>query len=486
MTSTTQLTLQFIIEAISGQRPEGATPIRDAVIDSRQAAPGSLFVALPGENSDGHQWVSRAFEAGALAALIDQPVSTEAAEIDLRPGAVVPGSLPEGPICLRVENALLALQKAAMAWYTAWIALPGRRTVGITGSVGKTTCKEAIAALLGQQYRSYRNAGSFNNEIGLPLSVLQIQPEHERAVLEMGFYVPGEIELLCRIAPPQIGVVTVIHPVHLERAGSIDTIIRGKAELLEHLPADGIAILNADDPRVMQMAQWNRGRLFTYGRGEGVDLRAEDIAGLGLEGIRLSLCHAGHREPVHSPLLGRHSAVTVLAAAAVGLNDGMSWEAIRVGLETPYAPPRLVPKTAPGGFLILDDTYNASPGAVIAALDLLADVRAVQRVAILGDMLELGSFEAEGHASVGQHAAGIAHHLITLGPRAEMIAAAAESAGLAPARITVCSSVEGAVARCLDLVRGAGDVVLVKGSRAVGMERVVAGLMDHRPGDWSI
>ncbi len=485
------LTLEFLIQSLTGQHIPGSTPITDATIDSREATPGVLFIALPGENTDGHRWVGSAFENGAAAALIDHPVEVDAPIIslcdhcNLPPGALRPAdldALPPGPVCLLVPGTLLALQEAARQWYQHWISLPGRRAIGITGSVGKTTNKEAVAALWAERYATYRNSGSYNNEIGLPLSVLQIRPDHERAVLEMGFYVRGEIALLCRIAPPQLGLVTNVQPVHLERAKSIEAIIRGKAELLEHLPPDGVAILNLDDPNVMQMTEWNAGQVFTYGLTPAADLYADHIEGLGVAGVRLTLHHNGEAHHIHTPMLGRHSVYTALAAAAVGLNDGMTWAEITHGLEKPHGQVRLVPGQHRSGALILDDTYNASPGAVIAALDLLADVEADLRVAVLGDMLELGSHEEDGHRAVGAHAAQAADVLITLGERAHMIAEEAQTHGLPADRVTVCESVEQAAAAAERWLTGPRAAVLVKGSHAVGMARVVARLIGEEAG----
>lgn len=484
------LTLEFLIHALIGQHVPGSTAITDATIDSREATAGALFVALPGDHSDGHDWVGAAFANGAIAALIDRPVEVDAPVISLcdhcglPPGAIYPAdldTLPPGPVCLLVPDTLLALQEAARQWYRHWVSLPGRRAIGITGSVGKTTNKEAVAALWSERYDTYRNSGSYNNEIGLPLSVLQIRPEDERAVLEMGFYVRGEIALLCSIAPPELALVTNVQPVHLERAKTVETIIRGKAELLEHLPADGVAILNLDDPNVMKMTAWNKGRVFSYGLTSTADLHADAVEGLGLDGVRLTLHHDGESHKIHTPMLGRHSVYTALAAAAVGLNDGMTWDEITRGLEKPHGQVRLVPGQHRSGALILDDTYNASPGAVIAALDLLADVDADLRVAVLGDMLELGSYEEDGHRAVGAHAAQTADVLITLGERARMIAEEAESNGLPTNHITICESVEEAAAVAQATLTGPRVAALVKGSHAVGMERVVAKLIDGGP-----
>ncbi|MBG0787698.1 MAG: hypothetical protein H0S79_21625, partial [Anaerolineaceae bacterium] len=221
--------------------------LNSVVIDSREARSGSFFIALPGENVNGHDYVQAAFDKGAVLALVDQDMGAAFNVLDLRPGQALPEAKEiTFPLCLQVEDALSALQKVAAYWRSVHDV----RVIGITGSVGKTSTKELIASLLSQQYNVLKNAGNRNNEIGLPLTLLELGPEHDYAVLEMGFYVPGEIRLLCEIAQPQVGVVTNIGTVHAERAGSQEIIAKGKAELVESLPPapKGVAVLNSDDP----------------------------------------------------------------------------------------------------------------------------------------------------------------------------------------------------------------------------------------------
>ncbi|MBN1431109.1 MAG: UDP-N-acetylmuramoyl-tripeptide--D-alanyl-D-alanine ligase [Anaerolineae bacterium] len=481
------LTLEFLIEALTppsapppmhgGGSGRGSRPITDVVIDSRRAGPGALFVALPGEQADGHQYVAQALEKGAVAAVIDQNIEVSCPVIDLTTaGARTIVSL-QTPLCLKVASALPALQEAARRWHRHWAGLPGRRTIGITGSVGKSTTKEVIADVLAKHFSTLRNEGSYNNEIGLPMTALKLRSDHERAVLEMGFYVPGEIDLLTGIAPPQVGVVTLIAPVHLERAGSIDTIIRGKAELLQALPADGTAILNLDDDNVMAMATFTQARVLTYGLSPKADVWADQIEGLGLDGARCVLHHEGESRPVHLKMLGRHSVYTALAAAATGLVEGMSWEEIVDGLESTAGKLRLVAVPGLRGSTILDDTYNASPPSMIAALDLLADVPDERRIAVLGDMLELGEYEEEGHRRVGQRAAAVADVLVTVGERGRIIAREARHNGMSPSRVHIASTAQEAIEFLQSIIRP-GNAVLVKGSRAVKMEQIVAALRE--------
>jgi UDP-N-acetylmuramoyl-tripeptide--D-alanyl-D-alanine ligase len=468
------LTLGTVVEALTGRSfPFLGQVVTDGAIDSRLAIPGSLFVALPGERTDGHDYVGAAFERGALAALVDRDLAGPWTTLDLRtPPVEAQARAVRPPVCLRVSGTLAALQTVAGHWRSRLDV----RVIGITGSVGKSSSKELTAEVLESRYRTLRNPGNLNNEIGLPLSMLRLTEMHQRAVLEMGFYVPGEIALLCRLARPEVGVVTNISPVHMERAGSIQAIVDGKAELVENLPPapDGVAILNADDERVLGMAARTQARVFTYGFASGADLRASDDEGLGLEGIRFTMHHAGESFRVHVPLLGRHSVHTALRAAAVAVVEGMPWDVILDALRNTQSQLRLVAVQGPHGALLLDDTYNAAPSSVIAALNLLAELEG-RRIAVLGDMLELGDFEERGHRMVGARAAEVAAELVAVGERARWIADEAARSGLSASRISAVADSTAAT----ELLRariGSGDVVLVKGSRGMHMDAIIAGL----------
>lgn len=476
-----ELTVEFFIKALTHQPLPDNLPVDGVVIDSREARPRTVFAALPGESTDGHDYVADALERGALAAIVDRDVDVPYPVIDVRTEATWRSMpLPRPPFVLRTSSVLVALQKAARQWAHTWLDLPGRRIVGITGSVGKTTTKELAAQVLATRFPTLRSEKSYNNEIGLPLSVLQLREEHRRAVLEMSMYVPGEIKLLTEIAPPQVGVVTLIAPVHAERAGSLEAIIEAKTELVRALPPapEGIAILNHDDENVMTMASQTRAEVVTYGLTSRADLWAEDIEGLGLEGIRFWLCggrrFGGQRYAVKLPMLGRHSVQTALRAAAVGLVEGLHWEEVSAGLQESQRQLRLIAVEGPGGSIVLDDTYNASPPSTIAALNLLNDLVEGRRIAVLGDMLELGAYEEEGHRDVGIRAAEVADLLVTVGERGQIIADEAQRRRGRHARpqIQVFEQADAAAEFLLGEVR-AGDTVLVKGSRAVGMERIV-------------
>ena len=468
------LTLADVLEALTHTRPATAdTVITEAAIDSRQVIPGALFVALPGEHRDGHSYVGEAFRRGASFAIIQHPLPEEVRILDLRAGFHVEAlSGLEVPFCLYVKDSLTALQQIARYWRRKF----DLRVVGITGSVGKSTTKEVIAEVLGTRYRTLKSPGNLNNEIGLPLTLLRLGAGYERAVLEMGFYVPGEIAFLCDMALPEIGVVTNIGTVHAERAGSQEAIARGKAELVQALPPapQGVAVLNYDDPLVRPMAEKTRARVFYYGMDPAAELWADEVEGLGLDGIRFHLHY--HQEALHVriPLIGQHSVHTALRAAAVGLVDGLTWQEILDGLRHGHTQLRLVAARSETGALLLDDTYNASPESMLAALNLLAGLEG-HKIAVLGDMLELGPYERQGHELVGVRAAEMVDRLVTVGERAHMIAASARQAGLSPSAIVEFGNTEEA----LDHLRqtlGAADIVLVKGSRGIRMDRIVAAL----------
>lgn len=463
-----------VIEGLSGMRPGWASEeVRGGVIDSRQAYPGSLFIALPGEKLDGHDFVHQAFQKGSIVALVQRSPGEGFPIIDLRGGAA--SGLDQAvktPFCLLVEDSLAGMQKVAGFWRSKCSV----KVIGITGSVGKSSTKELTAEVLSQRFKTLKNRGSLNNEIGLPLTLLSLEEDHERAVLEMGFYVPGEIEFLCNLAHPEIGVVTNIGTVHAERAGTQADIARGKSELVQCLPPapKGVAILNFDDLRVRQMADLTPARVFFYGLDSQADLWADHIEGLGLNGIRFRLHYRNEILHLRIPLIGRHSVHNALCAAAVGLMDGLTWQEIVAGLRSEGAQLRLVTVRTPAGALILDDSYNASPESNLAALNLIGELQG-RRIAVLGDMLELGQYEEQGHAMVGTRAAEVVDQLVTVGEKARLIAAAARSAGLPAGAIVELDDISQVIENLKDRL-DSDDVVLVKGSHGMHMERIVAAL----------
>ncbi|MFL5726973.1 MAG: UDP-N-acetylmuramoyl-tripeptide--D-alanyl-D-alanine ligase, partial [Chloroflexota bacterium] len=429
-------------------------PVLGAAVDSRVVERGNLFVALPGEHVDGHDFVGAALAAGAAAVLVARPVDA----------AVLAGA---DATVIVVPDPLGALQAIAAAWRLRFDPL----VVGITGSIAKTSTKEAVAAVLGAAMPTLRNEGNQNNEIGLPLTVLRLRSEHRAAVLEMGMYVGGEIADLARIGRPEIGVVTAVHAVHLSRIGTIDAVERAKGELIEALPDDGVAILNADDERVRRMASRTRARTMTYGFADDADVRAARVESRGTAGMTFELVTSSGRTLVSIPTLGRLAVHNGLAAAAVGVAAGLPLDAIAAALARGWSAPHRGQLVAAGGVTIVDDTYNASPGSVIAALELLSGLPG-RRIAVLGEMLELGDDHDAGHRRVGAAAAGIVDRLIAIGAGGERIAAGAREAGLDPAAIDVVPDRDAARNRLIDLVEP-GDVVLAKASRGIGLDVLV-------------
>jgi UDP-N-acetylmuramoyl-tripeptide--D-alanyl-D-alanine ligase len=466
-----QLTLADLIEGLMGGRPGGLEMPVCPILDSRKAGNTSVFFAFQGENVDGHDYVADAFARGAVAAVIEHAVDVEAPVIDVSNGAQ-PAMLAT-PLLIRVDNVLKALQEAATFWRRKF---DDTRVIGVTGSVGKTTTKEVVTRVLERRYRVLRSRSSYNNEIGLPLTLLQLTDEHDYVVLEMGMYVRGDIRALAEIARPHVGILTNVEPVHAERAGSIENIALGKQELVEDLPPapEGVAILNHDDARVRAMAEATDARVFFYGFSPEADLWADDVESLGLDGIRVRLHYHNERLYLRVPLLGRHSVHTVLRSASAGLVEGLTWQEIAEGLRAPGAQLRLVSVPGPHDSLILDDTYNSSPPSALAALNLLEDLEG-RKIAVLGDMLELGAYEEEGHLKVGCRAAAVVTHLIVVGELAETLARGARLCRFPRERIHVAKDNDDAVAIIKGLLQP-DDVILVKGSRALQMEDIVGQL----------
>ena len=453
--------------------------IDQVCIDSRQASPGCLFFALAGERVDGHAYVQDAFRAGAVAAVVSEPVLASCV-VDTTSG--VYAETVEQPVAVIVLDTLVALQRLAAARRRS---RRGLRVIGVTGSLGKTTTKEAIAHVLGQRYGTLKNSGNQNNEIGLPLTLLNLEAHHQRAVLEMGMYALGEIALLAEVAAPQVGVVTNVGPSHLERLGTLERIAQAKSELVAALPDDGVAVLNGDDPRVSVMGRLTRARAVTFGLGRENTVRADSIVGKGLAGVELRVHARGPfaehltsaTRVLETGMLGEHAAQTVLAAVAVALVEGLGWEEIQRGLDRHGAGIRLVPKRGRRGEVILDDSYNASPASVIAAMRALADLPG-RHLAVLGDMLELGEHERSGHLAVGREAAQRLDALVTVGVRARDIAGAALEAGMPSTGVHVLEDGAEAIELLRGLLREA-DTLLVKGSRGMRMEAIVEALEER-------
>jgi len=468
------LLLSDVIESLTGTRLEKLSlVISETFVDSRLVIPGAMFVALPGDRVDGHQFLNDAFRRGALFALVNKDLPETYPVLDLRSGTISQDLvIPPTPFCILVNDPLLSLQQISGFWRRKLSPV----VIGITGSIGKSTTKELVGEVLSQRFRTIRNIGNLNNEIGLPLTLLRLTEGTECAVLEMGFYLPGEISLLCNLALPQIGLVTNIGPVHAERAGSLEAIAQGKAELLQALPSnpEGVAVLNADDPLVKAMADKTRARVFYYGLDPSADLWADQIEGLGLAGIRFRLHYRKEILNLRVPLIGRHSVHTALRAAAIGLILNLSWHEIIKGLQQGYSQLRLIAVHTKNGALLLDDTYNASPESNLAALNLLGEIEG-RKIAVLGEMYELGPYEVQAHEIVGARVAEVCDELIAVGEKSKIIVDSATRAGFPSVQITWLPGVP----ETINFLRNRlhkGDVVLIKGSRGLAMERIVAAL----------
>lgn len=446
--------IEYLGSLLRGQSGAARTRFARVVIDSRQARPGDLFIALKGERTDGQEFARDAVQRGARGLLVRERVE------GLRPDVAQ----------FVVDDTLVALQRLAT----------GRRdhrrirVVGITGSVGKTTTKEIVASVLEQKYRVLKSEANYNNEIGLPLTLLRLTSRHQRAVLEMGMYAVGEIRTLCEIARPEIGVVTNIGPVHLERLGSMEAIAAAKAELPESLPPHGFGIFNADDPFVRAIVDRTRARALTYGLSKDADVRATDVVSRGLKGVSFRVHHEGRSAAVKTKLPGRHIVSNALAGAAVGIADGLTLTEVATGLAKADVQVRVRTVRGKHGALLIDDTYNASPASVTAALDLLAEIPG-RRIAVLGDMAELGTASADGHQAVGRRAAETVDILHAVGTEAELIASSARAAGHSATKHWA-SKEEALAAIESDLQKD--DVVLLKASRAMAFETMVQALKE--------
>lgn len=469
------LTLSHVLKALAPTaqyKIQQDFEIACGCVDSRCMNEKGLFVALKGENADGHQFVDQAFANGAVLALIDHAIESKYPVVDLNQASF---ELPaKAPFSLQTPDALTSLQTLARYWRQQHNLV----VIGITGSVGKSSTKDFTASVLGSQMKTLKNQGNMNNEIGLPLTLLSLNDEHKVAVLEMGFYVAGEIRLLCDIAQPQVGIVTNIGTVHAERAGSIESIALGKAELVESLPAspNGLAILNFDDPFVKAMAGLTHARVFYYGLDPEADLWADEVESRGLDGIRCRMHYQDESLYVTAPLIGRHSVYTMLRAAAVALNLGMDWGSIFEAFKDNRVQLRIVTVRTESGAVLIDDTYNASPDSTMAALNLLDDL-AGRKVAVLGDMLELGRYEEAGHNKVGMRASEVADEIVLVGTRSLMTRDAAIENGFPADMVHWFNDHRGATVYLRETLKS-GDIALIKGSHSMHMEKIVSALED--------
>jgi UDP-N-acetylmuramoyl-tripeptide--D-alanyl-D-alanine ligase len=450
--------------------PDGDLIFPAAHHDSRQIQPGDLFIAIKGARVDGHSFIPEVARKGAQAALCSQPAA----------------DVPPGFLQIVVPDVIQALH--AIARQRA-LRQQGTIFIGITGSNGKTSTKEAIATVLSRQAPTLKTFASYNNEVGYPLTLLRLEPQHRYAVLEMGAQWVGELAWLCStIARPHWSVITNVGSAHLEYFKSVEGIVRAKGELVEALPADGMAFLNYDDQNVRGMAARTQARVVYYGRDEGADVRATQIGGDPLRGRRFTLSYHGEQCDVQLHISGDHGIYIALAAAAVGCAAGLALEEIRSALESLRpVKGRGEIKVGPNGSTLIDDSYNASAESIIAiarAMQATPLEKGGRRWAVLGDIFELGPHAEREHRRAGAALATLVDRLVAVGDQARYYIAAAIEAGLPPADahyfpadVDDHSSLESARRAAAALLKAevrSGDLVLLKGSRGMAMESMLS------------
>src|SRR5579864_3518463 len=420
-------------------------------IDSRTVRPGELFFAVKGERLDGHDFVEQALEKGAVAAVVRE---------DQRQRYPVKTRL------LAVDDTLVALQTLAQSVRKLW----RRPVIGVTGSAGKTTTKEAIAHVLGTRFRVLKSEGNFNNHFGLPLMLLKLEQEHDVAVIEMGMSHAGEIRALAKIAQPEIGVVTNVAPVHLEFFDSIAGIAQAKYELIESLPGSGTAVLNADDEYVSQFGRDFKGKVVTYGTRATADVRVQNVQTRGAEGSEFDVVVGGSREHARLPLVGEHNILNALAAVAVGMARGLTPGEAIGALATLAPPDRRGQVLKLGNITVINDCYNSNPKALQAMVDALAAMKAGRRIVVAGEMLELGPSGEQMHRAAGQHIAEKKIDVL-IGVRG-LAQAMVDGARHAGAEAQFVAGPEEA-GEWLNREARDGDVVLLKASRGVKLEKAL-------------
>jgi UDP-N-acetylmuramoyl-tripeptide--D-alanyl-D-alanine ligase len=459
-----QVTAGEITTPIRGKLIAGdpTTAFEGLSTDSRQMRPGFLFVAIQGEHFDGHQFVDRAVAEGA-------------AGIVIRKGVQPSFSQPNSPAVITVDDTLTALGDLAGWWrrqYRAQIA-------AITGSVGKTTTKEMAAAILARSTKTLKNEGNFNNLIGLPLTLFFLEDDHRRAVLEMGMNRPGEIGRLTEIADPDVGLITNVARAHLEGLADLDGVAKAKVELVDQISPQATVLLNGDDDVLIKAASRFQKRVVTFGLGPRNEIRAHRVRGMGRDGVSLEIEYRGESTTVRLRVPGLQHVKNAVAAAAIALSLDIPWDQIAEGLER-YAgvKGRFMLEALPCGATVIDDTYNSNPTSLRAALDSVKALKGeTGRVIVgLGEMLELGAETVPAHREAGSMVAEIgANVFLALGEHAGEMLEGAVEAGLPADRVTIVTSHEEMTHRIREEMRS-GDLILLKGSRRIGLERVIEGL----------
>jgi len=455
-------TVADILDATAGRLLAGRAEADAGAVstDTRRLAAGQTFLALVGRAFDGHDFLDEAVARGAACLVVHHPDAVPAA------------ARKRGTAVVGVDDTLRALGDLARAARKR-LACP---VIAVTGSCGKTTVKEMLGHILSRHVRGRVPPASFNNLVGVPLTLLAAEPDDAFVLCEFGTNAPGEIAHLAAIARPTIGIVTLVAPTHLEGLGSIEGVAEEKAALVEAIPADGVAILNADDPRVARMARRCRGRVVTVGTTWEADLQAGHV----VQTDRALCFTASGSAGFEVPVLGTHQAVLALAAAAAARELGVAVEASADALRDFRPPPMRLSAVEAGGVVVLNDAYNANPASMSAALALLALWPDRRKVFVCGDMLELGAASRSAHEALGREAAeaGVAR-LVCVGPASQATAEAARRAGLEADQVATVADALAAADMVVGMVEP-GDVVLVKGSRAVGLERVAEMVLASR------
>lgn len=456
-----KLTLAKIAEFVSATGDFVPDDVAQAYsIDSRTVGAGQLFFAVKGERLDGHDFVEQALEKGAVAAVVRKDQL---------------GRYAQQKRLLAVEDTLVALQMLATAVRKLW----DKPLIAVTGSAGKTTTKEAIAHVLSARFRVLKSEGNFNNHFGLPLMLLKLEPEYDVAVIEMGMSHAGEIRALAKIAQPEVGVVTNVAPVHLEFFDSLAGIARAKYELIESLPANGTAVLNADDEYVSQFGRDFKGKVVMYGTRATADVRAENIQSKGMAGTAFDVVVGGLRERATLPLVGEHNVLNALAAVAVGVERGLKPTEALAALATLVPADKRGQVLQVGNITVINDCYNSNPKALDAMVDALAAMEAKRRIVVAGEMLELGPSGEDLHRQAGRHITGKKIDVL-LGVRG-LAHAAVEAAREAGMRAEFVASSEEA-GEWLAHETWEGDVVLLKASRGVKLEKALETWQARREG----
>lgn len=455
------LCLEEIAQAISGEIiGDKGIKIDNISIDSRQIEQGDLFIAIRGENFDGHNFMMDAFTRGASVAIVSK-------EIDLDIDKTI----------IKVEDTTKALQDLAHYYRNKFDIT----VVAVTGSTGKTTTKDMIAAVLGMEYKTLKTAGNFNNEIGLPLTLFRLDSSYEAVVVEMGMRALGEIDLLAKIAEPDIGVITNVGVAHIEILKSVDNIAKAKSELIVALKADGVAILNGDDDKVKKMDRLTTAEVINYGLKEYNKVRATEIKSLddGAISFNLLISNNCYQKPLTLPVPGRYNVYNALAAVAVGLVLDISLKEIVEGLSNfQLTKMRNQILTTEDGVKIIDDTYNANPASMRGAIDTLFDIGEGRRIAVLGDMLELGDIAIKEHQAIGSILAekGI-DYLFTYGELGNYIGEGAKDSGMDNSSIFSYQDKAKLIEDLLDIIT-VNDTILVKASRGMKLEEVSQALLE--------